>query len=195
MFIFQPDTTEWTGGVAPFKISLEGQNAACFKTTVPSSQPSSCITKCQILVWEKPIRTQLYRLTWSAWISSTGIFTLDKMQVLCGSPGEITTDGTSKAFCRWNQPPSGMFHSKLIDSLTSVLPFVWSIKREGRKTEGWWRIVGQRLEVGKKGSSGSWMPYILEVYFFLRPYRISRTRVSEITLYTYCKFLHLPFPF
>lgn len=126
MFIFQPDTTEWTGGVAPFKISLEGQNAACFKTTVPSSQPSSCITKCQILVWEKPIRTQLYRLTWSAWISSTGIFTLDKMQVLCGSPGEITTDGTSKAFCRWNQPPSGMFHSKLIDSLTSVLPFVWS---------------------------------------------------------------------
>lgn len=36
-----------------------------------------------------------------------------------------------------------------------MLPGGRKIKREGRKTEGWWRIVGQRLEVGKKGSSGS----------------------------------------
>lgn len=80
-----------------------------------------------------PLKLSSVVLMWSAWISSIGIFILDKMQVLCSSWGvggsggwRITADGTSKVFCSWNQTPKWDFPLELIDSPTTVLSFVWS---------------------------------------------------------------------
>lgn len=74
-----------------------------------------------------PLELSSVVLMWSSWISSIGIFTLDKMQVLCSTCG-----GGMENYSEWNKQgvlqlkpnPKWDFPLQLIDSPTSVSPFV-----------------------------------------------------------------------